>query len=393
MSSIYPVSEKASKRLLYLLWFILPIMAVLPKIIAGPKSYNNYLIYKYVFWHSWFQQPMFAFYPDQHLYQNHYGPTFSAVIGLFALMPDAIGILLWSIASAGVLFYAIQRLPISIKSKWIVMVICLIEMVGTVQNQQFNTIVCAGIMLSFVYLYEKNIPAAAFFIAGGILTKLYGIVGLAFVPFSGRFKQMTIWMIIAIIMLFVLPMLWSDPSYIIKSYMDWFERLVMKNQENIHTNVTDGMQDLSFMGMVRRITGLTSFSNLWFIIPAAVLLIIPIFKFDHYKSKSYQLTYLAQVMIGLVIFSTSAESPTYIIAVSGFAIWFAQWDDKKPKWLYGLLILMFLLTILSYSDIYPKTFRNEVIKRYALKAFPCVVTWLVISWRLLFFKESNLNTA
>ena len=80
MSSIYPVSEKASKRLLYLLWFILPIMAVLPKIIAGPKSYNNYLIYKYVFWHSWFQQPMFAFYPDQHLYQNHYGPTFSAVI-------------------------------------------------------------------------------------------------------------------------------------------------------------------------------------------------------------------------------------------------------------------------------------------------------------------------
>lgn len=390
MSFLSKVSEKTIKRVLYTLWFILPLIAVLPKIIAGPKSYNNYLIYKYVFWHSWLKQPMFAFYPDQYLYQNHYGPTFSAVIGLFALLPDAVGIFLWSIASAGSLFYAIHRLPISLKSKWITMSICLIEMVGTVQNQQFNTIVSAWIILSFVYLYEKKIPLAALVISGGILTKLYGIVGLAFVPFSNKFKQMTIWMIISMIALFVLPMLWSDPPYIIQSYIDWFDRLVLKNQENIHTNITDGMQDLSFMGMVRRITGLTEFSNLWFIVPAAVLLIIPLLKVDYYKIRTFQLSYLAQVMIGLVIFSTSAESPTYIIAVSGFAIWYANWDMNRPSWLNGLLIFMFLLTILSYSDIYPKSFQNDVIKRYALKALPCVVAWLVISWKLLFFKKPAL---
>lgn len=390
MALHYSLSTKTVKRILYVLWFALPVISVIPKILAGPKSYNNYLIYKYVFWNSWHLKPMFAFYPDLYLYQNHYGPTFSAIIGPFALLSDPVAIILWTIASAGLLFYAIQRLPISLNAKMVVLGVCLMEMVGTAQNQQFNTIVCAGIILSFVYLYEKKIPAAALIISGGILTKLYGIVGLAFVPFSGKFKSMTISMIISMILLFALPMLWSDPAYIFQSYLDWFERLMLKNQENIHTNITNGMQDLSFMGMVRRITGATELSNLWFIIPAAILLIVPVLKFNYYKNSSFQLTYLAQVMIGLVIYSTSAESPTYIIAVTGFAIWYAHWDGSQPKWLHALLVFVFVLTILSYSDVYPKSIRNEIIKPYALKALPCVVAWLVISWKLLFFKESEV---
>lgn len=374
-------------RLLHILWFALPLLGSIPKILSGPKSYNNYLIYKYVFWNSWFRQPLFAFYPDKYLYQNHYGPTYGALMAPFALLPDAAGILLWAVASAGILLYAIKRLPLTPTAQLIVMSITLLEMMGTVQNQQFNTMLCAWIILSFVYLYERKPAAAAFFISGGILTKLYGIVGLAFVPFHGQYRKMTVWMFIAGAALMALPMLWAGPEFILQSYADWYERLVSKNQENIQTNLTDGMQDISFMGMVRRISGINTLSNLWFLIPGALLLAAPLLRFRLYSNKTYQLTYLAQVLIGLVIFSTSAESPTYIIAVSGFAIWFASWEGDRPQWLKGLLVLMFLLTILSYSDLYPPSFRNQVIKRYALKALPCVLAWFAVTWQLLRFKE------
>lgn len=380
------------KRWISILWFIVPIMGVIPKILLGPDKYNNYLIYIYTFWHSWNHESLYGLYPQLYFDQNHYGPTFSAIIAPFALLPNAIGILLWSIVSVAFLYFAIQKLPIDNRSKNGVMAIALIELVGTVQNQQFNTIICASILLTFVYLYESKIPAAAFMIAGGFLVKLYGLVGLAFVPYSGKYKQMLKWLIVASLLLFALPMIWAGPSFIWQSYGEWFARLLIKNQENIQNSVNGGMQDISFMGLVKRTTGAYTLSNLWFYIPAAMLMLMPLLKKKYHHDLSYQLTYLAQVMIGLVIFSTSAESPTYIIAVTGFAIWYVQWKGQRPKWLQGLFVLIIMLTILSSTDLYPRSIRQEVIVRYALKALPCVVAWFAISWKLLFFKEVDAGT-
>ena len=58
----------------------------------------------------------------------------------FAILPDSLGIILWTVASISILFYAINKLPLQYESKLVVLAICLIELVGTVQNQQFNTI-------------------------------------------------------------------------------------------------------------------------------------------------------------------------------------------------------------------------------------------------------------
>lgn len=380
------------KRWISIMWFIVPIMGVVPKILLGPDKYNNYLIYIYTFWHSWNHESLYGLYPQLYFDQNHYGPTFSAIIAPFALLPNPIGILLWSLVSVAFMYFAIQKLPIDNRGKNGVMAIVLIELVGTVQNQQFNTIICASILLTFVYLYESKIPAAAFMIAGGFLVKLYGLVGLAFVPYSGKYKQMLNWLIIATLILFALPMIWAGPSFIWQSYGEWFARLLIKNQENIQNSVNGGMQDISFMGLVKRTTGAYTLSNLWFHIPAAMLMLMPLLKKKYHHDLSYQFTYLAQVMIGLVIFSTSAESPTYIIAVTGFAIWYVQWKGQRPKWLQGLLVLIIMLTILSSTDLYPRSIRQEVIVRYALKALPCVVAWFAISWKLLFFKEVDAGT-
>lgn len=389
-------SEKLQQhwpRILTILWFLLPAVFAIVKYSLGPKAYNNYLIYKHVFLNIIREANLYDFYPGRYLYQNHYGPSFSFIIAPFALMPDAIGIVLWCLANAFFLFHAIKKLPLDHKSIHVVMSISLLEMCGSIQSQQFNPMLCSWIILAFVYLMKGRTSIAAFFISGGLLVKLYGVVGLLFTPFSGKYLKMSLWMLIAMAVLICIPMLYADASFVMHSYVEWYHRLLGKNQENIMTNFTDGMQDISAMGMVRRITGISSLSNLLFLVPAGVLTLLPLLKKRCYDDNRFKLFYLAQVLIGLVIFSTSAESPTYVIAVTGFAIWYAAFGEERPQWMKWMLVLLFLLTILSSTDLFPLFIRNALIKPYALKALPCVLTWLVITFQLLFDRGRDFDAA
>jgi hypothetical protein len=383
--------QKHWPRILIILWFLLPAVFAIVKYSLGAKAYNNYLIYKHVFLNIIREANLYDFYPGLYLYQNHYGPSFSFIIAPFALMPDAIGIVFWCLVNALFLFYAIKKLPLDNRSIQLAMSISLLEMSGSIQSQQFNPILCSWIILAFVYMLKDRTSFAAFFISGGLLVKLYGVVGLLFTPFSRKYTKMILWMLIAMVVLICIPMLYADASFVLHAYVDWYQRLLGKNQENIMTNFTDGMQDISAMGMVRRITGINRLSNLFFLLPAGVLTLLPLLKRKYYEDNRFKLFYLAQVLIGLVIFSTSAESPTYVIAVTGFAIWYAAFGEERPQWMKWMLALLFLLTILSSTDLFPLYVRNTFIKPFALKALPCVLAWLVITYQLLFYRGRNVD--
>lgn len=374
--------EWGRRRWILLPWILLPVVVTLLKYWLGPPAYNNYVIYRQVFRHVLECRDLYAFYPAEYLYQNHYGPTFSLVIGPFAILPDMLGMVLWGLANALLLGYAILRLPMKEKARFTVMAIVLVEMTGAIQNQQFNPMLTAWILLAFVWICEGRLVPAALLISGGALVKLYGIMAILFTPFDGRYRRMALAMTAAMVLLVCLPMLFSGPEFILTSYHDWYLRLLGKNSENIRSNLGDGMQDLSAMGMIRRMGGWTGMSNAWVIVPGACLMLAPLLRRDMYPDMRFRLAYLAQILIGIVIFSTSAESPTYVIAVTGFAIWYAGLTAPS-RWQVAMLVLLVLLTILPPTDIFPRSLKKEWVNRYALKALPCVLAWLAITWGLL----------
>jgi hypothetical protein len=49
-----------------------------------------------------------------------------------------------------------------------------------------------------------------------------------------------------------------------------------------------------------------------------------------------------------------------------------------------LLWLVIIFTSLVVTDLFPRTFRREVVIRYALKALPCLLVWIRIQGELLF---------
>ena len=74
---------------------------------------------------------------------------------------------------------------------------------------------------------------------------------------------------------------------------------------------------------------------------------------------------------------------TYIIAFCGVAIWYKCVPWKRTKWDLALLIFAFILTSMSPSDLFPKYLRQTYVIPYALKALPCVIIWLKLSYELL----------
>lgn len=230
--------------------------------------------------------------------------------------------------------------------------------------------------------------ASALIIAGTMI-KIYSIVGLVFIIFSERRLNFILYCCFWCLLFLALPMSISSFDFIIHSYQNWYHSILGKNTINIRSYLSDGMQDISFIGIARRVTGYYELKSIYFLLPAAVLSLLPLIRFKHLANHSFQLTYLAQLLIGVVIFSSSAESSTYVIAVTGFAIWYIIQHPHPTSTINLLLLFVLILTVLSPTDFFPRFLREQYVIKYALKALPCVISWIAITYSLLLSQHKN----
>lgn len=311
-------------RTLLWLWLLLALGSALIKF----HKCNNFLIFKYVFWHTWNQTSLYAPYAE-YFDTNHYGPFFSLIIAPFAVVPLPVGLILWHVLMALLLYVCIRKLPLN-------------------QGKQiFIYWFCAHELLTALFMDQFNIFVAS-------------LVGWA-------------------VLFFVLPMLISSPEYIIGQYQEWKMSLAGKNMENMFST----MQNQSLLGLVRKISHVSTYSDLWLIVPGILAFCAPYLRFSQYKNLYFRYAFLASVLMFVVLFSTGSESSTYIIAFVGVALWFVAVPWKRSRWDIALMIFAFILTSLSPSDLFPKFIRKTYVQPYALKALPVVLIWFKLIYEMM----------
>ncbi|MCC3215929.1 glycosyltransferase 87 family protein [Chryseobacterium sp. X308] len=371
-------------------YLIISVVTAISKYLRGDYAINNYLIFKNVFFNTIHQKNLFIHYPDLYFDLNHYGVFFSALIAPFAMMPDWLGISLWNIANTFIFIYGIYKLPFSDSKKAIFGLLCLQEYITAALSLQFNVALTGLLLLSAVYIYERKEVKSVTAILIGVFVKIYGIVGLTQFFFIKNKTKFILSGVAIALLFFVLPMVYSSPQFVIQCYSDWFQSIVEKNNEN---QVLGNMQDISLMGFVRRILGDASISNLVFLAGGLPLFVLPYIRIKQYKHYAFQLMILASTLLFLVLFSSSSESPTYIIAVVGVLIWFFLQKERTPL-IIGLLVFVIIFTCFSTSDLFPKFVKENYIIKYSLKAVPCIVIWLRVTYELMtkdFEKNYSLN--
>lgn len=387
-------SEKTIGRLTIglpaFVWFGTTLLAVILELSRGASEINNFLIYRGVYEHSVQQVNLYLNYPAEYADSNHYGPLFSLLIAPFTWLPVSIGCVLWCLTNAWVLFYAIRRLNLPTKQFYAVLLIASVELMTATHSVQFNPMLTGSMLLTYSSVKENKIIFATFLIAAGFLIKLYSIIGLVLFLFTDKKKLFAFSLIGWLLVFFALPMLISSPGFIIQSYKDWFQSLIEKNGTNIDISIASGMQDISVEGIVRRVFNIQTLPNYIITVPAALLLLVPLFRHKQFFEKTFTLTYYCMLMVAVVIFSSSAESPTYIIAVTGIAVWFAI-HTPLNKIQTLLLLFLFLFTILSPTDLFPKTIRDGFFVKFSMKALPCFIIWLVMIKELTTKKYSVIT--
>jgi len=362
-----------NKPFVFAVYFGLSLFAVVKSVILN-HIHNNYFVYKYGFVNVIHQHTTFGAQPQHFQDLYHYGPVFALLMAPFALLPDGIGVILWVFFNAWVLYIAIKLLPLKKDHYLIILLICAHELMTSSSNVEINPLIGALIILSFVFIRDKKDFWAALMIILGMFIKLYGIVGLAFFFLSKDKLKFIGSMVFWSVILFVLPMAISSPSYILQTYHDWYYDLLAKNLNNIGPS----LQDISAMGLIRHLFHYPQLSNLTVIIPGILLFALWYIRVKYYQVVPYQLLLLASTLIFVIIFSSSSESPTYIIAFAGVAIWFMNLD-RPATWLeISLFVFALILTSLSPSDLFPRYIKMHYVVPYKLKALPCVLIWLKI---------------
>lgn len=344
-----------------------------------PDKFNNFLIFKFSFFHAKEGLSLYGEYIDQYFDRFLYGPLFTIVIAPFAVLPTWMGVITWLLCLTILLFYAIKNLPVVKRDHILIFWFCSHELLTALMMFQFNVAIAALIILTYICIEKERDFWAALFIVLGTLTKLYGVVGLAFFLFSKHKLKFSLSLIAWTVALIALPMLFFKYGYIAEQYSQWFAELLDKNSQNLFST----MQNISLLGMVRKISNISSYSDLWIVIPGIMLFALPYIRFNQYKNINFRLTVLASVLLFTVLFSTSSESSTYIIALLGAAIWYVASPWKRSKVDIILMIFAFIVTSMSPSDLFPQYVRINYISPYALKALPCAIIWFKLTYELL----------
>jgi hypothetical protein len=341
---------------------------------------NNYLIFRESFYHFRAQLNLYAAYPKEYYDYYLYGPVFSVFIIPFAALPESWGFFLWQIANSLAFLLAVNTLPFNNRIKTFILLFCAIEFANSSHYMEINPLIVAFIILSFTLVEKGKEQWATMFTILGALIKLYPIIGLAFFIFSKNKLRFIISSSVWLVVFFILPMTISSPSYVLQSYHDWFVALNLKS--HLNEGLSSG-QDWCIMGVVRRLTANANVPNLPFLLAGAVIFAIPMLRYRQFKSLTFRLQMLSSGLLMVVIFSTGAEHPTFIIATAGAMIYLLMQD--KPFTTFNLIMLVLLLVItgLGPSDAFPR-FMRVWMGRYAVKSWPCIIIWFKIAYELIF---------
>ncbi len=372
-----------NRKTVLILYIVFAVAASTQVVLLGKKTfseggreyshYNNYMIFKYSFHHLVQDKDLYIHHPDEYHDLFKYSPSFALAFGLFALFPDFIGILLWNLINALVIYYAMFSLPnLTTRVKASMLLIIIIELMTSMQNTQCNALIAGLIIMAFVMLERERPFVATLCIVSTIFIKIFGIVAFALFILYPRKGKLVLYSLCWFVIFLSLPLLVVNFSHLKFLYSSWFYLLV-----NDHS-VSEG---ISVIGWLDSWFSL-NISKGFIVAIGTVFLCVPFLRVKQYKNYSFRLLALSSVLIWMIIFNHKAESATFIIAMSGVVIWFFSQERKTGDLI--LLILAFILTSLSPTDIFPRTFRTNFIRRYTLKAVPCILIWFRILYELVF---------
>ena len=329
--------------------------------------YNNYIIFRQSFVHLAGHQDLYTLYLAEHWDYFRYSPSFALAFGAFAWMPDLVGLILWNTLNVAVLFLGWMALPlrddrVRLAAAWFAAV----EVMTALQNAQSNVLIAGLLLLTFAFLERRQMALAPLMIVVAAFTKLFGLVAFSLFLLYPEKKRFILFSALWGIVVALLPLLVVSPAELVRLYESWWRLLSMDYAGSAGLSVMAWLQSWFHLNPPR--------------VPRAVVTLIgialfcwPLTQVERYRDFNFRLLFLCNVLIWVVIFNYKAESSSYVIAISGVALWY--FSRARNRLDLALVSLAFIFTCLSPTDVFPSSLSAAFFVPYSIKAVPCILIW------------------
>ena len=372
---------------LWVVYLLFAVVAGIQAIMIGTHSadgftytdYNNYIIFRNSFTHLVQGKNLFTHYPAEYWDLYKYSPAFALFMVPFSVLPDWIGLPIWNMLNAGALLWGCSLLPFDKRAKVLIGWLLLLELLTSMQNAQSNGLMAGLIIGGYGCLRKDKTAIAALCFMLATFVKIYGCFGLLFFLFCPNKVKAGLYTALWGAILALVPLAITNPSTLWWQYQNWQIMLAADKAASY---------GLSVMGWLHSWFGLSGGKDIITLIGFALLL-LPLARIKMYRDQAFQLLFLSSILIWIIIFNYKAESPTFIIAMAGIGI--RHFVVRRSLWNNIFLATVFVLTCMSPTDLFPPYLRDHFFIPYTIKAIPCIVGWLLITYELMAYKPKAMD--
>ncbi len=300
-----------------------------------------------------------------------YSPTFALLFAPFAVVPFWLGVLLWNGANAVALYWGLGRL-LDGEGLFAARALVFMDTIGAMQNVQSNALVAGLMIVACGELDRRRELRAAMAIGIGTAIKLFPIVAAAYAIFRPyRLPRFATYGLLVAIALVLAPLVVLSPADLAAQYRSWGA-----------IQQTDALtRGHSLMFQLEHWLRL-GLPNWPIQLAGGIALLAPLVRLQYWGVARFRELFLGSLLMFCVLFNHKAESPTFVVALAGVALWYAH--APRTRWTLAVLWTVLIGTVLSSSDAMPELLQQAVFEPHRLKILPVFLVWLltqVALWR------------
>jgi len=337
-----------NRKNLFYLGLILTISLSLQQVMQGKE--RNFFIFAYSTVDFWKGINVYSHQWSSHYGLDYYlyGPLFNILFTPFAYLPRWLGPIVWNIFNYTLYFISIFSLPkkFSEREKCMTYLYTMLILAATQLEFQYNATVAYLFIFAYILLEKNKSFLAIVIILISGFTKIYGIFELSLLLFYPNFKKNIFYVFLISLIAFLMPLLRIYPNNLLDYYGIWIHYL---GEHNI-TRTWDTIFYLKFM-----------FPNpptkmyLFQLGSLLILAIMVLMNRKRYHDENFRVQSLGILMGWVILFSSSAERHTYVIALLGYAIWYWTIEPKKVDkilfWLNFIILIVMPIDVLCPPKI------------------------------------------
>jgi hypothetical protein len=226
-------------KTLLIVYTVLALVTSIQSILIGTHTdgtyvytdYNNYIIFRQSYFHLIAGKNIYMLFPAEQWDLYKYSPTFALAMGLIAHLPDVVGLSIWNILNALVLFFAIKMLPFSKSQVSLLLWFVLLELMTSMQNAQSNGLMAGLMIAAFACLERQKVGVAVLWIVVATFIKVYGALGFCLFLFYPDKIRFMLYSFLWILLFAAMPLLVKPLHTLLWQYQNWI--IMMKEDQSI----------------------------------------------------------------------------------------------------------------------------------------------------------------